>query len=295
MCNKCSTPCIKSAEEIKKDQDKLIYLKSQGTLIIITGCEWAKIVGSLRSVSSNLVSPFLWQKWITEEMIIDAIKNDQFYGFLVVDIKSTLELKQKYKQWPPIFVKKDVSAEMLPNWMDAEGRKNVPLQAFEAEGIFLHSLLVQWYLAQGFIITKIHECIEYEAAPVFKPFLQQVYESRVNAVENNNKILEKVVKLCSNSSYGRLILNPSRFSTYALSNNKQLKKQLKKPTYLDAESMSENLHLVKMEKSQYTEKYLLQTGNAILMLSKLNVLKFVTFIIDHMEAGTYRFCYTDTG
>ena len=108
----------------------------------------------------------------------------------------------------------------------------------------------------GFIITKIHECVEYEPAAVFKPFLKQVYESRVNAVKDNNKILEKVVKLCSNSSFGRLILNPSKFSNHVLSNNDQLKKQLRKPTYVDSESISDNLNLVQTERGSYKEKYL---------------------------------------
>ena len=148
-CNKCSIPCIKSPEDVRKDEEKLEYLKSKGTLITITSCEWYQIIQSLCNVYSDLISPFLWMKSISESMIIDAVKNNLFYGFLVININSTEALKTKYKQWPPIFVKKDVTPDMLPTWMKAEGRKNVPLQAFDGEKILVHSLLMQWYIEQG--------------------------------------------------------------------------------------------------------------------------------------------------
>ena len=173
------------------------------------GCQWEEIKLDERMPPSR-ISPNLYEKQITEASIIKGITNGALYGFLVVDIKPTpIAAKFEEMNWPPLFVRDEIDFKMLPQWMQA-GRLDKPfprstlVQTMKADKILLHSKLLQFYLKNGFRVTKVYKFVEYQPGKCFSKFYDTLYQLRVKATIENNTAQATAIKLTGNSPYGKV-------------------------------------------------------------------------------------------
>ena len=148
------------------------------------------------------------RKKIHETEIIDNIKS--ISGFLLCDIQPTNDA-EKFRRinWPPIFSRKEIQFSDLPSWMqDVSSKSTFPrktlVQTMEEKKILLHTKLVDFYMENGFIITKIHKFIEYQGSKCFEKFYNALYNLRVEATIEKNEAKATAIKLTGNSPYGKV-------------------------------------------------------------------------------------------
>ena len=179
-------------------------------MITMTSCQWAK--DRLKLNYEPGISPLLYHKTIKSQDLLPLLRSGKIYGFVTVDISATPDAEKFRKlNWPPIFQKEEIFYEDLPTWMQKisskeEFPKSTIVQKMGAQNILLHTHLVEFYLKNGFEITKIHKFYEYEGETCFERVFKNVYEARVQATETKNEMKATAVKLVSNSMYGQLLL-----------------------------------------------------------------------------------------
>ena len=91
----------------------------------------------------------------------------RFFGFLNITMTAPEKVRQKYDavNFPPLFKKYMPKKEDLSEKMQEFFDKNPTNQltvGYECKEMTLSSSLVQFYIREGFIVEKIHWCIEYQ-------------------------------------------------------------------------------------------------------------------------------------
>ena len=70
----------------------------------------------------------------------------------------------------------------------------------------LHTKLLQFYIRNGFIISKLHRVFEYQGAPALSHVYSNVYEARVAATETSDETKSTAIKE-SFITYIKIIFN----------------------------------------------------------------------------------------
>ena len=130
-------------------------------------CEWRKTKKELEEEITSPFSPFYYDQWITEEKILDAVKNNNFFGFLNVTMRPSEKTRKKFDavNFPPLFKKMqpkkcDLSQKMR-YFFDKDPAKQLTV-GYDADQMTLSSNLVKFYLDEGFIIKEVHWALEYQ-------------------------------------------------------------------------------------------------------------------------------------
>ena len=164
------------------DEGKILYEKNRRQFLIenldeyIEGseCVYKK---TMKNEQPNLY--FLWHSTkITQDDIINAIKNEKIFGLCKVDISCPKAAQKKYLDlnFPPIFRHVSVTENMLqPKMLAYAGENNVkfPLDkqltlTFNAKEIILATPMLKYYLDNGLKIDKIYYVVEYLKQAPFK-------------------------------------------------------------------------------------------------------------------------------
>ena len=64
--------------------------------------------------------------------------------------------------------------------------------------------LLQYYIRLGVIITKVHDILEFEQKPLFRPYIDHCLSKRAEAAKNNDPVQKRLYKLLANSLYGNV-------------------------------------------------------------------------------------------
>ena len=86
--------------------------------------------------------------------------------------------------------------------------------------------------------------------------------------------------------------NPAKFARTKLVEMKNLTKYNKKILYKSALHFSEKTAEVTQHPVEVVERYPLQVGSTILQLSKLIMMRFVVFLYEFLEKGSFEAVYT---
>ena len=221
----CDTVCVQTDEQYEKQKKKEAYLKRILTsLKIVQSCEWEKQKKSILrqgiGISSEKI-PFLGRKSVSEQEILNAIKDGRFYGICKVDIETPHEVAKKYEKlnFPLIFKNTEITEEMLSSEVleIAKGRKlNFPLLAktltWNANGYIGCTPLLQFYMELGMKVTNIQWALSYQRAQPFKKFVNELVEERIKAAEcqPENKPRGDRAKFVLNSAVGKYIFSRNK-------------------------------------------------------------------------------------
>ena len=103
----------------------------------------------------------MYKKFIGPDRLLTEILAGGVYGFAVVDIVPTAAA-QKFVDlnWLPIIRHDEIQFSDIPEWMHRPGiEKTFPrktlVQTMHATQILLHTRVIQWYVENGFEITKV--------------------------------------------------------------------------------------------------------------------------------------------
>jgi hypothetical protein len=183
------------------------YIRSCGyTLIEIWECDWKRHPNRPKSVENNKTN------LTSESDILNAIKSNDLFGLVLVDIRTPDHLKERFAELPPIFKNTEVCREDIGDFMKAYAEKTGTLKhptrmlisSYHAEKILLATPLLKYYLHQGLEVTKIHLIIEYTPDRCFSSVAEAVTDARRKGDSAPDyAVLAETMKLVGNSIYGK--------------------------------------------------------------------------------------------
>ena len=196
-CERCDREALFKRDE--SERNAFLQSLPKTTIIRITECEWQEKMKIL--TYEPKISPILFHNKVYPEQMLKLLGEKKLYGFMLVDIVGT-EKTQKFLDinWPPILRKAMVDFYDLPLWMQQNvDEKDFPkeqiVQSMHATELLLHTCLLEFYLENGFKITKIHKFFEYEGSECFEKVFKTVYEARVQVWFDKKKIILEPIHL----------------------------------------------------------------------------------------------------
>ena len=171
----CGTKSMSDTRE--SDKKKFEGLKEKGTVLRIFGCEWEKLKKSVPAILHSPFSSLFYTNHISQDDILLAIAENQFYGFVNCDIMCPPDVMKYWSFYPPIFQRITPDFDLLSAEMKLFFSAKKPTTqlsvGFNATSILLGSEVVRFYLEQGFRVTKIHYGLEYQKG-TFHLFFSQI-------------------------------------------------------------------------------------------------------------------------
>ena len=145
------------AEVWKRTEANDDYIRTLGyNLVVKTECQWYKqrvpMFGRVPQEAD-----------MTEQQVIDGIKDDSIFGMVEVDIEVDEEWKEHYHDLPPIFKNASISRDDIGDYMKdyaeqlgiLKSPRRTLISSYFGKKITLITPLVKWYLRRGLTITKV--------------------------------------------------------------------------------------------------------------------------------------------
>jgi hypothetical protein len=194
--NRCRES-IQTQNAIEEDYKRLYNIEnSVDKLVIMRSCEWYSLRKNLK-ISSKM-SSFLGFRNVKEAQILDAVKNNQFFGIIKLDIKTPMHIQQKYEHlnFPFIFAKTEVTEEMLnPSTLESAkmlGREfphKCLTMRHNKNQIILATPMLRFYLSLGMEASNIEWALEYLAdEKPFANFVNEMVQVRIASVGRGQHI-----------------------------------------------------------------------------------------------------------
>ena len=181
------------------------FLRSQGVLHVMRGCEWKQLLRSMEPPKTQMSNILVRDD---EKSLLEEIRKGEIYGFAVCDVTTPVELIKKMGNFmfPPIIDRKDITEDMLSPYMkqrlletDRKPPKSAIVQVYNGKQILVLSSLLQFYMEQGMVVSNVTKFIQYIGAPVLEPFTKKVVELRVQATHEKDAAKSLTAKLMGNS------------------------------------------------------------------------------------------------
>lgn len=259
--------------------------------------------------------PYADYKWATQdelrntwtlENIMQMGADDEVGCFVECDFEYPPELHDKLADFPPCPEVMNVDAEWLsPKQKELlHGEKYVSTPKLVAnllpkKDYLMHYRVFQFCVKLGINITKIGRVISFKQKKWLKRFVDINTQMRINA---RTKFEKDVLKLLSNSAYGKLIQNPRKERDLALMHptSKRLKKWVGTPRYkgrnIIRSAIEEDKKMVSIEreKNHCLMDKPIAAGFAVLELSKLIMLEFWYNTLKPRYGDKIEYVYGDT-
>ena len=226
---------------------KIQHLRSKGVEVrFMRECEWKTMVKNISETKTRMPRIL---KEDNEYSLLEAIKNDEVFGFAVCSISTDpkdIERMEKLGYlFPPIIQRRDMNFAdanevMKPFIKDKNKNKKfrTVIQTYNAQDQLVmtpiirykswyhsftdrvpkwcqvgsHKYFFRHYLEQGMKVT-IKEFIQYEAGACFRPFADKVVQLRTEATYEKDDAKQLTAKLFGNSGkYFFFIQNNDYFS-----------------------------------------------------------------------------------
>lgn len=218
---------------------------------------------------------------ISEYKKVMEAPEDGRYGYqLVVDIHAPPDVQDRFVDYPPCPNKEVVdmslhSAKTLEkdNALKSRGISRICTEKLHCtftpkERYSIHYTLLQEYVKQGMVVTKVHDIIRFYQLPFMSSYITSNTEKRSKATSDTQKAY---YKLLNNSIYGKTLTDPGSFQDIWLlpPDCETFLRKVKKPTCKRVEPLGESFSTVYMSPRSVVQNYPRAVGVAILDKSKL--------------------------
>lgn len=300
---------LRDASLMKREEMRGMF--PQVNLVEICSCEWTRQKrndAELRSFCSSLFPQSESAKSrssIKVEEMLERVRDGTFFGLLEVDINVPDSLKETYDVFPPFFCHKDISAEILSPAMqemikklDKPSKPGIRLvSALEAENFVIISPLLQFYLQRGFLVTRVHQAIEFTPQVAFLRLGEEIHSLRCAADQDPKlKIQAETVKLAGNSIYGKTCERKDRHTSISYVGKEEFTSKLESSRLKSFECIGE--HEEVMEVQEYYRMIQEDTprsiGAFILGYAKLQILRFAYMLMDFCDERDWSPILMDT-
>ncbi|XP_033115278.1 uncharacterized protein LOC117115545 [Anneissia japonica] len=246
------------------------------------------------------VSDFRWIDPGEYKKVLEAkVDADKGY-FLEVDLEVPKELHDLFNDYP-------LAPEMLAprrEWMspyqlnllgddEPKDEKLVPTLMSKTKYV-LHYRNLQFYLAKGLVLTKVHRIIEFTQRAWMKEYIDMNTELRKAAKTDFEK---DFFKLMNNSVFGKTMENVRNRQTVILCKNSETRKKdrlMAKPNFNRYVVINDDLVAIHMNKTRVVLNKPIYCGAAVLDLSKLVMYEFYYDKLKPMYGDRVKLLYTDT-
>ena len=238
------------------------------------------------------------------DKIVSDIIGNKLFGAVEVDIEVKDEFEDFFSEYPPFFCTCDVPMQAIGDHMTKYCQDNdikfthkrLLISGLKARKILLATPLLQWYLKNECVITKIYQVIEFQPKFSFKSFIDKVTQHRIEGDQNPDKaIIGDAYKLISNSSYGSILMDRTRHCNVKyLTNRIKVSKIIISSKFKSMEELGAVFE-VEIFKSRITIDNPIQIGFFILQYAKLRMLEFYyDCLIKYMKPNSFELTETDT-
>ena len=241
---------------------------------------------------------------VVEELCKEVL-NGNLFGYLQVDIEVPDQLRDKFREFSPLFMVDSISQGLVPTHMkeyqERTNRKTLNgskklLGVLRAKKILLYTPLLKWYLEHGLKVTAIYKYLAYTAGKPFSWFPEEVSSVRRNGDENPAlKQLGDTHKLKGNSFYGKMIEDLSKHVRVTFTRDEDsVDKVFRSPFFEDLEEINEAYEISECKRRvSITRPY--QCGIAVYQLAKLRMLEFYYDFLDvYFERRDFELIQMDT-
>jgi hypothetical protein len=183
-------------------------------LEVMWECQFDKLLPTWKDIKTPLI-PYILKPRLTENEIIEGIRSEEIFGFIVSDISTPDHIVQKMRDFPPIIKREIITKDFLTPFMKKqieiekpnlkEFKRETLIQCFNAKNKLLITPLAQYYLSKGLIISNIQKFIQYIPRNSLRPFVKKVTAMRIEAEKNNMPTKGNTAKIYGNSGYGKVI------------------------------------------------------------------------------------------
>ena len=290
--------------------EKENYLRCLGyNVLTIFECEWEYIKKESQTIHKFVVTlnerEMIERKPMTEEEIVNAVKQDRFFGFVECDIEVPQNLMSKFYEMPPIFKNVDIARADLSPHMQEFAIENGMLKSPQrsligsmfGKKILLLTTLLQWYLKHGLQITKVYQIVQFKRSKCFMKFGDEVCKSRREGdTDPSKKILSETSKLSGNVIYGVTITNKEKFTNLKFTSSIQKASEyVNSNRFLGIEELADDVFEVQLAKPKINVDTPIPVGFAILQYAKLRMLQFKYDLMDkYFEDKFYQYVTMDT-
>ena len=145
--------------------------------------------------------------------------------------------------------------------------------------MLFHIALLKWYLEKGLEFNNITFAIHYEK----RPFKQVTYAAsnarRQLDVDKSYKLIDEIMKLIGNSSYGKCLANFLKHEFVKVVLNTKYSKNIRRPHYKPYKDLIEEFEFI-FAKTFFKQNLPIQVEFAIYQLAKSRMLQFYYDFID---------------
>ena len=318
----------KKKEQQKERYDntlkRLSFLENKGyTVHHIWECDFKKQVNENDALKQFIRKrhPTFSNKFpstCTEEDILTSVLNEDFFGFLEVDIripnnweetqfkpKTDLSPRDWFDEMAPLFVTSEIPYESIGSHMRRYVRKQKLSKAprtllvggLRAKKLLLFSPLLKWYIEQGLVVTSVYEIIEFSKQPCFSGFVDVIADARRAGDANKSKeIIGILNKLIGNASFGCCCIDFEKYLNIKYVDGfRNAAFAVNNPRFVRLNELSDDIYETEMHKVNIKMNMPIQIAFAVLNLAKLFLLKFYyEFLLKFVGRENFEYLETDT-
>ena len=163
------------------------YISNKGYNVVeMWECEWWKLYKTNSLVMQHLRESFPYKLPLTEEGLLQRIKDGNLFGYLKCDIEVPEHLRENFANFPPIFKNTYVSRDDIGPLMKEYAEKNqyltqprrMLISSFHLKNGTLITPPFLFYLQQGLVCTKIYRFVEDTPLSCFNSFVQSAVKNQ---------------------------------------------------------------------------------------------------------------------
>ena len=151
-----------------EDKKKIDLMKKTGEVIIMRECRLKEMK---KSIDQSATEMGRIMKDDTESYLLEAIRNDEVFGFIVADVETPKEVFNSFGSFlfPPIIQRMDMKSHMLSPYMkkvcEEEGtfvddEEPTIVQTYNCEQQLLLTSMIKIYLDRGMIVKNVTKFIQ---------------------------------------------------------------------------------------------------------------------------------------
>ena len=293
----------------QRTMENVAYLEKIGYPPVIEwGCQWLKKKRENHDIQQYLNKVFPGRdqqgKLKSPTQLLEQVRNGEFFGAVEVDLYVPDHLKPKFQEMTPIFKNVDISIDNIGEHMKrfAEENECMPrprralIGSYRGDKILLATPLLQFYLEQGLVVTKVHQAVQWCSKPCFRGFGDFVSNARRDGDQGGSTVVAETAKTVGNAGYGRFIMDVSRHENINYEEDEsKVCRAINSLFFRDLQEISEGVYELKSSKKKLKMNLPIQIGFFVYQYAKLRMLQFYYEVIDHfLDRSDFELLEMDT-
>ena len=259
------------------------YIKGKGYNIVeMRECDWWNLYKTTTCVKEHLRESFLCKRPLREESLLEQIRSGKLFGYVQCDIEVPEVFKKKFANFPPVF--KNVNGgrhdigSLMNDYAEKEGllcqpRKMLISSYFLENGTLINPLLL-FYLDLGLVCRWVYRFVECTPVKCFNKFVESAVAARREGDKNpNSSVVEEIMKLLANSSYGYQIMDRSRHTVIKSLSDEKTHRAINTKFFKRLDQIDDQLYEVELAKAEIELREPIIVGFFILQYAKLRMLE----------------------